>query len=123
MIDIDHFKKINDTYGHLKADEMLAKLAKVLMNCARKSDVVARFGGEEFFILLPETQIEKAKKFASRLKTAIHRDVFLKKYKLTVSGGITQFKAKDDKARFKERADRALYKAKEGGRDRFEVLK
>ncbi|MFZ1971029.1 MAG: GGDEF domain-containing protein [Candidatus Nanoarchaeia archaeon] len=123
MIDIDHFKKINDTYGHLKADEMLAQLAKVVKKCARKSDVVARFGGEEFFILLPLTTLEKAKKFASRLKTAIHKDSFLKKYKLTVSGGITQYKIKDDKLKFKERADKALYKAKEGGRDRFEVLK
>lgn len=123
MIDIDHFKRINDTYGHLKADEMLAQLAKVVKKCARGSDVVARFGGEEFFILLPVTPIEKAKKFASRLKTAIHKDTFLKKYKLTVSGGITQYKAKDNKMKFKERADKALYKAKEGGRDKFEVLK
>ena len=123
LIDIDHFKKINDTHGHLKADEMLFHLAKVLKKTARKSDVVARFGGEEFFILLPETSLEKAKKFASRLKTAIHSDSFLKKFKLTVSGGITEFKPRDTKLKFKERADKALYKAKEGGRDKFEVLK
>ncbi len=123
IIDVDHFKKINDTYGHVKADDLLAELAKVITKSIRKSDVAARFGGEEFFILLPETNLEKTKRFATRLKTAIHNDKILKKYKLTVSGGITQYRQKDDKFKFKERADKALYQAKEGGRDRFEVLK
>ncbi|HTZ42001.1 MAG TPA: GGDEF domain-containing protein [Candidatus Omnitrophota bacterium] len=123
VIDVDHFKRMNDTYGHLKADEMLAGLAKAITGVIRKSDVAARFGGEEFFILLPETSIEKAKKFAGRLKSAIHGNKFLKKYKLTVSGGITQYKDKENKLKFKTRADKALYVAKEGGRDRFEVLK
>jgi len=122
IIDIDFFKKINDTYGHVKADELLAQLAKVVQKCVRKSDVVARFGGEEFVILLPETNLIKAKKLASRLKKAIHEDDILRKYKLTVSGGITQFKEKDTKTKFMQRADKALYKAKEGGRNKFEVL-
>lgn len=123
IIDVDHFKKINDTYGHLKADEMLAELGKIIMKTIRKSDIAARFGGEEFFILLPETNLEKAKKFAARLRTAIHTDKFLKKFKLTASGGITQYKEGDNKMKFKERTDKALYRAKEGGRDRFEVIK
>ncbi len=123
ITDIDHFKKINDTYGHMKADEMLAQLAKVMMKTSRKSDVVARFGGEEFVVLLPETSIVKAKQFAARLKKAIHEDKFLNKFKLTVSGGITEFRPRDTKQKFKVRADKALYNAKEGGRDRFEVLK
>jgi diguanylate cyclase (GGDEF)-like protein len=123
IIDVDHFKKINDTYGHLKADEMLAELGKIIIKTVRKSDIAARFGGEEFFILLPETNLDKAKKFAARLRTAIHTDKFLKKFKLTVSGGITQYKEGDNKMKFKERTDKALYKAKEGGRDRFEVMK
>ncbi|MDE1848671.1 MAG: GGDEF domain-containing protein [Nanoarchaeota archaeon] len=123
ITDIDHFKKINDTHGHVKADELLAKLAKVISSCARKSDVVARFGGEEFFILLPETTIEKAKRFAARIKKAIHSDPTLKKYSLTVSGGIAQYKKGDNREKFKDRADKALYRAKEGGRDRFEFSK
>ncbi len=123
VIDVDHFKKINDTYGHLKADEMLAELGKIIIKTARKSDVAARFGGEEFFILLPETNLEKAKLFAGRLKRAIHEDKFLKKFKVTVSGGITGHKNKENKFKFKERADKALYKAKESGRDRFESIK
>jgi len=119
MVDIDFFKKINDTYGHMKADELLTRLGKVLMKQARKSDIVARFGGEELMILLPSTSITKAKRFASRLKTAIHSDNLLNKHNLTVSGGITEFKKKDTKSTFKHRADMALYKAKKQGRDRF----
>lgn len=123
MIDIDFFKKINDKYGHIKADELLKKLADVIRMQVRKSDVAARFGGEEFIMLLPETNLEKAKKFSARLKKAVHSDVFLKKYKLTVSGGITQFKKNDTKKKFQERVDNALYEAKEKGRDIFVAIK
>jgi diguanylate cyclase (GGDEF)-like protein len=123
IIDIDFFKKVNDTYGHLKADEILAHLAKLVKQTVRKSDVPARFGGEEFFVILPETILEKAKKLAARLKKVIHSDKFLKKYNVTVSGGLTQFKINDTKIKFKERADKALYQAKETGRDKFIAIK
>ncbi len=122
MTDIDFFKKINDTYGHIKADELLKRLADIINKQIRKSDIVARFGGEEFIILLPETNLEKAKKFAERLKKAIHLDITFKKYNLTLSGGITQYKNKDTKKKFKERADKALYRAKDKGRDNFVVV-
>jgi diguanylate cyclase (GGDEF)-like protein len=123
IVDIDFFKKINDTYGHMKADELLARLAQVIQNQIRKSDIAARFGGEEFFILLPETNIEKAKKLAARLKKAIHSDKILNKYKVTISGGIAEFKKRDSKKSLKSRADKALYKAKHSGRDNFIVVK
>jgi len=123
MIDIDFFKKINDKYGHMKADEFLKRLADILKKQVRVSDVAARFGGEEFMILLPETNLEDAKKFATRLRKAIHTDSILKKYKVTVSGGITEYKPKDNKQRFKERVDKALYEAKESGRDKFMIRK
>jgi diguanylate cyclase (GGDEF)-like protein len=122
IIDIDFFKKINDSYGHIKADELLAQLAKVVMRQVRKSDIAARFGGEEFIILLPETSIEKAKTLTSRLRSAIKNDKMLKKYNLTVSGGLTEYREKDNKKRFKERADKALYKAKHSGRDKFVAI-
>jgi two-component system, cell cycle response regulator len=122
MMDVDFFKKINDKYGHIKADTFLKRLADVAKKQARGSDVVARFGGEEFVILLPETSIEKAKTFGSRLRNAIHSDSVLKKYKITVSGGITQYKERDNKKRFKERVDKALYEAKRTGRDKFVAL-
>ena len=123
IIDIDFFKKINDTYGHMKADQLLERLAQVLMKQIRKSDIAARFGGEEFFVLLPETNLEKAKKLTARLKRAIKSDTMLKKHKVTVSGGITQFKKRDTKKKLKERVDKALYKAKKQGRDQFIVVK
>lgn len=119
VVDIDFFKKINDKYGHLKADDLLIRLAKVLLKQFRKSDIVSRFGGEEFFILLPETNIAKAKKITARLRTAIKSDKILKKHGVTISGGLTEFRKKDTKKAFKQRADKALYKAKQTGRDRF----
>ncbi|MEK6758013.1 MAG: GGDEF domain-containing protein [Nanoarchaeota archaeon] len=122
MLDIDFFKKINDKYGHLKADNLLERLASVLKNKVRVSDVVARFGGEELMILLPATTLRSAKRLAKRLQNAIHSDAMLKKHGLTVSGGITEFREKDNKKNFKQRVDKALYKAKNQGRDRFVVL-
>jgi len=123
MIDIDFFKKINDAYGHMKADELLARLAQVLMKQIRKSDIAARFGGEEFFVLLPETNLAKAKKLTGRLRDAIKKDSVLKKHGIEVSGGITEFKKGDTKKKLKERVDKALYQAKRQGRDRFVVVK
>jgi len=123
MTDIDFFKKINDTLGHMKADEILKRLADVIKKQIRKSDIVARFGGEEFIILLPETNLEKAKKFAARLKTAIHSDAMLKKYHVNVSGGISQYKDQENRKKLKERVDKALYQTKETGRNKFVVMK
>ena len=119
MIDIDYFKKINDEYGHLKADELLVRLAEVLTKQFRKSDIISRFGGEEFFILLPETDLKKAKKITSRLRTAIKSDKILQKHDIAISGGLTEFKKKDTKKTFEQRADKALYQAKKQGGDKF----
>jgi len=124
MIDIDFFKQVNDKYGHIKADELLKRLSDLIKNNIRKSDLVARFGGEEFFILLPETDLEKAKIFSLKLRKIIHEDKILKKYEMTVSGGVSQFRdKKDDGKKLKERVDRALYQAKHRGRDIFVALK
>ncbi len=123
IIDIDFFKKVNDKYGHIKADDLLLQLAKVVQKQIRKSDIAARFGGEEFILLLPETSLSKATKFSTRLRNAIHSNKILKKHKVTVSGGITQFKNKDTRKIFKTRVDKALYKAKQTGRDKFVSLK
>lgn len=123
ILDIDYFKKVNDAYGHIKGDEILIRLARVVQNRIRGSDIAARFGGEEFILLLPETTIIKAKKLAARLKKAVHTDPLLKKYKITVSAGVTQFRKKDTKRSFKIRADKALYQAKKTGRDKFIALR
>lgn len=120
ILDIDFFKKINDEYGHIKADKILEKLAKIIQKQIRKSDIAARFGGEEFVVLFPETSLTKAKKVAVRLKNKIKNDKFLKKFKLTISGGLAEYKKRDSKIRFKKRADKALYEAKKQ-RDKISV--
>ena len=122
IIDIDFFKKVNDTHGHIKADEFLKRLATILKKQLRKSDVAARFGGEEFFIILPYTDLKQAKVITSRLRNAIKSDPVLRKHGITVSGGLTCYKEKDTEKSLKERADKALYKAKETGRDKFVAI-
>ncbi|MBU1988005.1 MAG: GGDEF domain-containing protein [Nanoarchaeota archaeon] len=118
IVDIDFFKKVNDTYGHLQADKILLKLAQLLQHKVRKYDIVARFGGEEFFIMLPNTKITKAKQIAERLRKATLTNPFLKKYKITISLGVSQFKDKDNLERISKRADKALYQAKKTGRNK-----
>ncbi len=119
IIDIDYFKKVNDTYGHIKGDEILEKLASVLMKSVRISDIVARFGGEEFVVLFPETNLKKAIEISARIREKIKKDSFLKKYKISVSGGLTEYLPRDTLKKIEERADKALYEAKDKGRDRL----
>ena len=118
MIDIDHFKLINDTYGHLHGDQVLAELSKILVAGKRESDVAARYGGEEFALILHETNAEGAQILAERIRASVEEATFPGGLKLTISIGIA---ATDDEAQFTslmERADEALYQAKEGGRNR-----
>src|SRR3989344_2889157 len=77
VVDIDFFKKVNDTYGHLQADKILERVARVLEKEVRKYDIVARFGGEEFFVMLPAASIDRAKKIAERLRKAVFYDIYL----------------------------------------------
>ena len=122
VIDIDFFKKINDTYGHLFGDKILYELAQNLQKTIRKYDVLARFGGEEFFVLLPGASKRTAKIAANRIRAGVLKDSFLKKYKLTVSIGVTEYSSKDTIKKMIKRADKALYEAKKNGRDRVEVM-
>ncbi|MEK6906152.1 MAG: GGDEF domain-containing protein, partial [Nanoarchaeota archaeon] len=124
MIDIDFFKKINDKYGHIKADELLKRLANIIKKATRKADVAARFGGEEFVIFLPEIDIDKAERFASRIKKDVDNDKIIKKHKLTISIGVTQFRnSTDTKKKLMQRVDSALFKAKRTGRNKLIVIK
>ena len=88
LVDIDDFKKINDKYGYKMGDEMLKRVSSIIRNNVRDTDVPARFGGEEFTVLLPETKIDRAKEMAERLRTMVLNDPFLKSYSLTISVGI-----------------------------------
>ncbi len=121
MTDIDHFKKFNDTYGHQYGDEVLKTVAGVLSSSLRDSDIVGRYGGEEFVIFLPGTGLHEAERIAERLRQAVEKYPMAKS-QITISLGVTQCMENDTLEKAIERADRALYMAKENGRNRVEVV-
>ena len=125
-IDVDHFKKINDEYGHLTGDEVLREIGALLRETARLGDVVARIGGEEFEILAPDTSADGARILAERIKSAFDTRPFSSVHgerKITVSIGIASEIARNDQVAdvLIARADEALYVAKRNGRDRAEL--
>ncbi len=125
MLDIDHFKLINDTYGHITGDHVLRTLSNRLRDSLRQSDVIGRYGGEEFLILLPGTPIEYAIPTAERLLTVAREmavEVADQVVRATVSIGIAQYRRGEPWKDFLERADKALYESKNAGRDRWTVL-
>jgi len=119
--DVDDFKKVNDTYGHKAGDKVLVTIATLLKEHVRETDFIARFGGEEFVMLLPETKIEDAVSVVEKLRAGIEDCQFHhgeKRVPITVSGGMTQFKKGDTIEIAFERADQFLYKAKGSGKNR-----
>lgn len=121
FVDIDYFKKVNDTYGHLFGDEVLKILAKVIVDSIRPTDLCCRYGGEEFLILLHETNIEQATLVGTRIREAVEKlEIETKKeFKFTVSIGIFSGVANSHKSiqNFIDNADKGLYMAKESGRN------
>ena len=117
LFDIDHFKSVNDTYGHNAGDSVLKELSALVKGLLRKEDIFARWGGEEFVILLENIPVEKGAKLASRLRQEIERFHFNIVENVTCSFGVTQFRAGDTETTFLERVDTALYIAKENGRN------
>src|SRR5207244_4113660 len=118
MLDLDHFKAINDTYGHLIGDAVLSQLAAIIRRSIRDSDVAARYGGEEFAVIVQETDLDGAMRLAGRIRAAVAEAVFPNDLRLTVSIGVA---STDDAERFGELfelADNALYRAKREGRNR-----
>lgn len=116
MIDLDNFKRINDTYGHLVGDEVLRQFAQILKDNTRKTDLVARLGGEEFVVVLPLTHHENAVKMAERIKQAVEAKTFIcgsADENITVSIGTVTSKFPMDADYLLKFADKALYKAKE----------
>ncbi len=119
MIDIDNFKQINDTYGHLEGDKILIKFSKLISSSLRKSDIFARWGGEEFIVLLPYTTMEQADKLAHSLCTLVQNYCSSNKHASTISLGVTAFNpAQDDLHSLLLRIDKLLYQAKAGGKNR-----
>jgi diguanylate cyclase (GGDEF)-like protein len=122
MIDIDHFKSINDTCGHDGGDRVLAGVAQTMRSMCRKEDIVARFGGEEFVIILPFSPAAATLQCAERIRKAIQNRVFEGiSGQVTASFGVTLFSTNDTQDSFLKRADDALYKAKTSGRNRIEM--
>lgn len=118
IIDIDHFKKVNDNHGHPIGDSVLKDFAKILKENARITDTIGRWGGEEFMIIASETDSTGAIKFATTLKQAISDYDFEKVGRITASFGVTQIAVGDDVEDIVQRADLALYNAKETGRNK-----
>lgn len=121
IADIDHFKMINDTYGHNSGDEVLVSIANEFQKRLRNIDVVCRWGGEEFVILLPATTIENGFDLAEKLRAHIEALGLHKEIKATVSFGVTQVYDYDDINSVVERADKALYEAKKSGRNMVKI--
>ena len=117
LLDIDHFKLINDEYGHDVGDEVLIELSKVLLAEVRKSDSIARWGGEEFMLLGIELEQRQAYLLAEKLRKCINQRIFQFIGKLTVSIGVTQIKEGDTPEVIQKRVDQSLYAAKNNGRD------
>ncbi|NPA66035.1 MAG: GGDEF domain-containing protein [Epsilonproteobacteria bacterium] len=117
LIDIDHFKYVNDTYGHQAGDEVLQKFAKFLVRNSRKADIIARWGGEEFLIILPKTSLKEAVLFGNKLNKAMRKYPFGYRFSNTCSIGIAECNPNDTTESLIERADKALYLAKNNGRD------
>jgi two-component system cell cycle response regulator len=126
MLDIDHFKVVNDRYGHLTGDEVLAKIATLIRRNVRDTDIVGRYGGEEFIIILPKTNLSSSWVVAERLRSIIEKaemkDSAGNVFTITVSQGLAGWERDEDAASLISRADEALYKAKGKGRNRVQIL-
>ncbi len=122
FLDIDHFKKINDTYGHDYGDTVLKEVTALVSSMIRNSDYFIRWGGEEFLLLLPNSNLNNALKLCEKLRHHIESLHLKKVGHITCSFGVTQRRLDDDEASVLKRADEALYRAKKGGRNRVESL-
>ncbi|MEW6314375.1 MAG: GGDEF domain-containing protein [Pseudomonadota bacterium] len=121
VLDLDNFKRLNDTYGHQAGDEALQHLSAVLKATMRPTDVVARYGGEEFVILLPETPLEEAGKVITRLQRELTKRFFLhdnEKLLITFSAGVAAYASGESQESVIQRADQAMYQAKKQGKNR-----
>lgn len=123
MFDIDHFKKVNDEFGHDVGDSVLKELARIIKKNLRQIDIFCRVGGEEFMIILPETEEKNAYQISEKLRKIVESHSKESIPKVTISLGIAQFFKNDDKDNLLKRVDNALYKAKENGRNQSCIAK
>jgi diguanylate cyclase (GGDEF)-like protein len=121
LLDLDHFKVLNDTYGHLAGDQVLIGFARDLESCLRHSDIVCRWGGEEFIVLLKDTDGETGQKIAEKIRQHVEQQRYAyngKELQLTVSIGLTTLQPDETLHTLLSRADHAMYRAKQAGRNR-----
>lgn len=124
MIDFDNFKSINDTFGHIVGDEVIRKSSSFIKSMLRSSDIMCRWGGEEFAVIMPSCTIVNAKVIAEKIRDSVMDEIFVGqdiKRKMTISIGISVAKDNEDTDEILRRADYALYQAKENGRNRIEI--
>jgi diguanylate cyclase (GGDEF)-like protein len=126
LLDIDNFKEFNDTFGHLEGDKVLVRFSQIIKSCLRINDSAYRYGGEEFTVILPETNGDEAKTVAQRIRSSLESEKFTpipdKNAKITISIGVTQYFPKEELSAFIRRADKAMYLSKKNGRNRVSVL-
>ena len=122
MLDVDNFKLVNDTHGHLIGDEVLREVAKRIEVLLRASDFAGRWGGEEFIVLVPDTRHEDAIRLAERIKDALADEHFETVGNVTASFGVSSFKEGDSVSSLVDRADKALYQAKHSGKNQVQTL-
>ncbi|MCX7823016.1 MAG: diguanylate cyclase [Syntrophobacterales bacterium] len=125
ITDIDYFKRINDNFGHAVGDQVLKTFVEILSSCSRKTDIIGRYGGEEFIIVLTETPLEFAKICLNRCRVAVEMEEFPglpEGYRVTASFGVTEYSLGENLDSLLSRADRALYMAKKSGKNRVVSL-
>ncbi len=126
LLDLDHFKRINDQHGHVVGDDVLVRFSKIVQGCLRKQDLLVRYGGEEFCVLLPDVALDGALALAERIRQSVERTGFGgsgKPLRVTVSAGVARLgrEDSDDIAHLLKRADEALYGAKAAGRNQVQA--
>ncbi|KJS32806.1 MAG: diguanylate cyclase [Desulfatitalea sp. BRH_c12] len=127
LLDIDRFKEYNDQHGHLEGDKVLVRLGQVIKSCLRKMDSAYRYGGEEFTIILPETECDEAATVAERIRVAVAEESFYPEKDgptvfISISLGVTEYEWQEEIAAFVQRADKAMYQSKQAGRNRVSCL-
>jgi diguanylate cyclase (GGDEF)-like protein len=126
LLDLDHFKEYNDSYGHLEGDKVLVRFSQIIKSCLRTNDSAYRYGGEEFTVILPETGGAEARTVAQRIRAALEAERFSPENgedaRITISIGVTEYHPKEELSTFIQRADKAMYLSKQNGRNKVSML-
>ncbi len=117
LFDVDNFKEINDAYGHLLGDQVLIGISKLVLANIRETDIFSRWGGDEFFLILPGVDVNNAKTSVDKIRKLVSESTFVSSLKATCSFGVAQYIEGDSLESLYKRADLGLYRAKQSGRN------